>query len=130
MKKKFFATMILLMIAFANLAYAQADTKAAVGPDTKASVNVKLENPFSTDSNSDLFDLFEAIVKNIILPIGGVLCVLAFIYVGFLFVMARGKEAELGKAKRALVYTSIGTALILGAWVIAELLQSTVNQLL
>jgi len=71
----------------------------------------------------------KSIVNNVLLPIGGVLAVLAFIYSGFLYVVAQGNESKIDEAHRALLYTSVGTAILLGAWVIVGVIEKTVNQL-
>lgn len=88
----------------------------------------KIKNPFRVGDT--LYDLVEAIVNKIILPIGGVLSVLAFIYSGFLYVMAQGNETKLKTAHTALLYTVIGTAILLGSWVLANLIRATVNQVI
>jgi hypothetical protein len=87
----------------------------------------KLCNPLSVGSS--LADFLQAIVDKVILPIGSIAAVGAFIWTGFLFVVARGNESTLERAKRSLLYTSIGTALLLGAWTLATVVQTTVNQL-
>lgn len=94
---------------------------------TPVPVNIKLPNPFS--GGSSLFALLEKVINNILLPIGGVLAVLAFIYAGFLYVTAQGNEAKLATAHKALLYTAVGTAVLLGSWVIAKVIENTVNQL-
>ena len=93
------------------------------GPNT----HIEFPNPFG--QNTNLFDVLKSIINNILMPIGGILAVLAFIYSGFLYVIAQGNETTLKQAHRALLYTSVGTALLLGAWVIASLIENTVNQL-
>ena len=55
--------------------------------------------------------------------------VLAVIYAGFLFVKAQGNSGELEIAKNALLYTVIGGALLLGAFVIATAIKQTVNDI-
>ncbi len=91
-------------------------------------VSITIENPLKVGDT--LFELAEAVVNNIILPIGGVLCVLAFIYSGFKYVMARGDSKKIEEASKALLYTAIGTALLLGAWLFANVIRSTINQLI
>ena len=90
-------------------------------------IKVKLDNPFR--SGDSLSELMSNIFDGIIFPLGGILAVLAFIYSGFLFVTAQGNESKLGKAKRALLYTAIGTAILLGARVISEVISGTIEQL-
>ena len=91
-------------------------------------VNVVFKNPFAVGSN--LYDLAKAIVDKIILPIGGVLCVLAFIYAGFIYVTARGKEAQITKAHNALLFAAVGTAVLLGAWMLATVVENTIKALM
>ena len=55
---------------------------------------------------------------------------LAIIYTGFLFVQARGNSEELTKAKKVLMYTLIGGALLLGAFVIAKAIGATVDDII
>jgi Type IV secretion system pilin len=82
-------------------------------------------NPLTTGDT--LVSFLQAIVQNIVLPVGAVIAVLSFIFTGFLYVVAQGKPAEIEKANRSLLYTSIGTALLLGAWTIATVVQNTVQ---
>lgn len=93
------------------------------GPTLK----VTIENPLR--GSNTLFSLLKNIINEIVLPIGGVLAVLAFIYSGFLYVVAQGNETKLKTAHKALLYTSIGTAVLLGSWVLANLICSTIGQL-
>ncbi len=90
-------------------------------------VKVTLVNPFS--GGDSLFALMKTIIDKVILPIGGVLAVLAFIYSGFLYVMAQGNETKLKTAHKALLYTAIGTAVLLGSWVLANVICKTIGQI-
>lgn len=90
-------------------------------------IKVTLQNPLR--GSDSLFALLENIINNILLPIGGVLAVLFFIYSGFLYVTAQGNETKLANAHRALLTTAIGTAVLLGSWVIAKVIENTINQL-
>jgi len=93
-----------------------------------SNISSKLENPFKTGADN-IPQLFQTIIKNIIIPIGAVLAILAFIYAGFLYVTAAGNEKTIEKAHKALLYAAVGTAILLGASVIAEVIRATVNQL-
>jgi hypothetical protein len=93
------------------------------------SIKFSFPNPFSK-AGDNLFDVMKNIVNQIILPIGGVLAVLAFIFTGFKYVLAKGKPEKIQEANRAFLYTVIGTAILLGAWVIANVIGNTVNQLM
>lgn len=119
---------------FAGSTFAQKNTTGGQAPGNTTggkapdqTLNFTLDNPFKHGDN--LYDLLKAIINQIILPIGGVLAVLAFIYAGFLYVSAQGDEKKIQTAHRALLYTAIGTAVLLGAWVIANVIENTINQL-
>lgn len=100
---------------------------APVGP----TIQYTLDNPFNCGGVSPctLFTFLEMVISRIILPIGGILAVLAFIYSGFLYVTAQGDAKKITTAHHALLYTAIGTAVLLGAWVIAKVIENTINQL-
>jgi hypothetical protein len=51
------------------------------------------------------------------------------VYSGFLFVKAQGNPDELKTAKENFKWVILGSALILGAWVLATLIAGTVSQL-
>lgn len=69
-----------------------------------------------------------AVLENIVLPIGAVVIVILIIYSGFLFVVARGNEDKLETAKRNFLYVVIGTAILLGAFVISAAISGTLCQ--
>ncbi len=91
-------------------------------------ISITLQNPFKVGNN--LYEVAKGIVNNVILRIGGVLCVLAFIYSGFLYVTAGGSDTKINQAHKALLNSAIGTALLLGAWVLVTLVQTTIDSLL
>ena len=101
-------------------------TLDTVAPST-IDAGAKIDNPFKTGGN--LVDLFKAILNNVILPVGAVASVLAFVYSGFLYVKAQGNETELKTAHKALLYTVVGTVVLIGAAVIADVIGNTINQL-
>ncbi len=103
------------------------DLVLAQGSGGNPSISVTLNNPFGTQDS--LFGLIRTIINDVVLPIGGVIAVLAFIFSGFLYVTAQGNETKLKEAHRALLYTSIGTAVLLGAWVIANVVCRTIAAL-
>lgn len=72
--------------------------------------------------------LIEKILKGVI-QIGMPIVALAIIYSGFLFVFARGNSEKLTKARETLMYTLIGSAILLGSWAIAEMISATVTGL-
>lgn len=68
--------------------------------------------------------LLEAVVR-----IGTIFLTVAIIWVGFLFVAARGNEEKVTRARQALLYTVIGGLILLGAQAIASVIQSTVESI-
>lgn len=73
--------------------------------------------------------IITALVEGVVIPIAVPLLAIAIIYTGFLFVQARGKPDKITKAKEALKWTLIGGAIILGSYIIAEALQSTISDI-
>ncbi len=98
-------------------------------PSAPVDVKITLENPFKDTVGNNLYDLLKAVLDNIIIPIGGILCVLAFIYAGFRYVTAGGSDTKIKDAHNALLYAAIGTAVLLGAKVITEVVYNTVMQI-
>ena len=114
-------TAFILFSASAVTLYAQTSTGNPPRPAGQ------LENPFKGPAS--LAELLRVIVNDILVPIGAVLAVFAFIFVGFKYVTAQGKPAEIQKAHKMLLTTTIGTAILLGAWLIATVICKTVGQL-
>ncbi len=83
----------------------------------------KLHNPIPADS---LEEFIATILKGVI-KVGIPLVVIMIIYSGFLFVTALGNTEKLSKAKDALLWSVVGTAVLLGSWAIAELIVDTVT---
>lgn len=86
----------------------------------------KIENPL--DGVSDLSGLINIILKTV-MQVGIPLIALMIMYAGFLYVTARGDPNKLTKAREALVYTLIGAAIILGAFVISNAITGTITSL-
>ena len=85
----------------------------------------KLENPIKYD---DLSSFVAAVLKaavQVLMPF----VVLAFIWSGFLFVRAQGKEEQLSEAKTAIYWSVIGAFILLGAWGFAEIIATTVSNI-
>lgn len=78
-----------------------------------------IENPISPTSNFPrLIEKIAVAVRTIAIPLAGV----AIVFVGFKFVIAAasGNQSELTKAKTMLLWVLVGTAIIIGASVLAE----------
>ncbi len=82
-----------------------------------------LTNPLTAQSFSDLVASIAKLAAEIGIPIAAIF----IIYSGLLFVTARGSEEQLKKAKINFMWAMIGTAILLGAWVIADAISTTVK---
>ena len=90
-------------------------------------VNTSIPNPFNFGNS--LPEFIKAVVEKVLLPLAGVVAVIAFIWSGFLFVTAQGDPTKLETAKRAILYTVIGTAILLGAVVLTNVITGTIDSL-
>lgn len=89
--------------------------------------SIKLKNPLE-----GTVDSLPALVKsllNIVLIIGTPIVALAIIYAGFMLVAAQGNPEKLSKARAALLWAIVGGAVLLGAYVLAQAIGGTVEQL-
>lgn len=98
-------------------------TDYVTNPNTTGQ-DIKLLNPLKGSANLESFLLS---ILDFVIRIGSIVVVLMVIYVGFQFVTARGKEAEIIKARTSLLYTLIGALILLGAKAIALGIQATVQ---
>ena len=97
----------------------------ATGDDTE--IRGRVPNPFKF--GEDIFAFFSAVLDGVVLPVASVICVLSFIWAGFLYVTARGDKNQIAKAHKAFTYTAVGTAIVLGAWAIFSTISGTVSGL-
>lgn len=117
-----FAVMLVAPVVFVNAELGTGD-----GLGTGANITTKIENPLG-NKITDIPSFIKAIIK-IVVYVGIPIVALAIIYTGFLFVQAQGNPEKLTKAKNSLMYTLIGAALLLGAFVIAEAIGKTVEEI-
>ncbi len=86
-------------------------------------ISVTISNPIAAGSlYCFLYDIL-----NIVLTIAVIVAAFFIIYAGFLLVTAGGDESKLKDGKHALLGALIGTALILGTWVIEKAIVATVD---
>lgn len=106
------------------------DSTGTAGGDTGSgdfNLDITIDNPLKTDI--DTLPEFVEEVLRIVLKVGIPIVTLFIIYAGLLFVMAAGNPEKLKKAKETMLWTLVGAAVLLGAWVIAEAIQGTLTQL-
>lgn len=133
------STLVLAVIILPAQLHLFAQTTANP-PDTTTqnpgtNVTIGIGNPFrgaadcSTSGSDCLYKFIESLVNKLILPLGAIVAVCMFIWTGFLFVIAQGNPTKIAKAKQSLIYTAIGTAILLGAWVISDVIKTTIQEL-
>lgn len=64
-----------------------------------------------------------------VIRIGTIIVILMIVFVGYKFVMAQGKEAEIRDARNMLLWTVIGALILLGSQAIAMSIKATVQAL-
>lgn len=97
------------------------------GDSTDSGGKITLANPLGDKVNN--LPAFIYMILDLVFRIGVVVAVLALMYVGFMFVTARGDTAKLETARMAFLYTVIGIAVLLGAELIASVTSNTVTNL-
>lgn len=115
----------LFALAFFAPVVARADD-VVIPPTGGGGTSGGLTNPLKGVDNFP--DFLRAILGGIT-EIGTIVLIMMLVYVGFLFVAARGKAEELSKAKSALVWTVIGGLILLGATTIQLVIEGTVKSL-
>ncbi len=101
---------------------------AATGTTPGVKITTTIANPLRSQSISDIPTLIAAILY-IVLVIGVPIVAIAIVYSGFLFVIAQGNPEKITKARKAIMYTLIGGALLLGSWLIANAIGRTINDI-
>ncbi|HBM46028.1 TPA: hypothetical protein DDZ75_03580 [Patescibacteria group bacterium] len=78
---------------------------------------------------TDTLAQFIANILKVAITIALPITALAIVYVGFLFVTAKGNPGDINKAKEALQWTLVGLAILLGAQAIVSIIKTTVTGL-
>ena len=97
-------------------------TTATVGP---IKISGGIDNPLGSNGPKDIPSFINKILE-IVMVVGVPIITLAIIYSGFLFVQSQGNSGDIETAKKTFMYTMIGAALLLGAFVISKAIQGTV----
>ena len=83
----------------------------------------RFENPLKV---STICGLIQKLLTAI-LVLGTPVAVLAMVYAGFMFVLARGNAEKLVKAQKNLLYVLMGIAIFFGSWVLGQVIANTIN---
>lgn len=81
-------------------------------------------NPLKSNSIYEFLAMALKALVELLIPI----IVLFYVISGLMFITARGNPAKLSLAKMSFLYTTIGAAVVLGAWALAEVISNTVSQ--
>ena len=112
---------LLNIFGLVNKVFAQAPGQGQPTPP------IKLENPLGPGTGSLLILLTKLL--DIVREVGIPVIAIFIVYSGFLFVKAQGNDSQLSEAKKTLYWTIIGAAIVLGALVISQVIQTTVTSL-
>lgn len=130
MKKIFYFPFILLLFFGFVPVFAQPANLSPTGGGpmdiAPSEDGITLENPLG--GIKTLPDLLIKILEMVV-TLGVPIVTIAIIWSGFLYVTAQGNQTKIGKAHLAIYGTIIGASIVLGAFVIAEIIKSTVEQL-
>jgi len=122
-KKLIYFIIISSMLFVAGLLPVYTISAGPVG--TPSSCTGGLCNPLKHDTIEKFVDA----IADIVLQIGSVVAVFFIIYSGFLFVVARGSEEKITRAKTVFMWTIVGAAVLLGAAVVSKAIVNFVQGL-
>lgn len=126
--KKIIFTVLVSLICLPVVTFAGVVDNTTTPPPTNSNkITWKIINPLKV--GSDVSAIVTAVMQNIIMPLASVLVVLAVLYSGFKFVIAQGNPAELKDARTGFIWVLIGSAVLLGAYGITEVLKTTIEQI-
>ena len=132
MKKKILLLILILTLSLSSAVFVRAageesppagggTAPASAGGGTAPQTIKGIQNPIKANNVKEaLFFLVD-----IAIFIGTILAVLMFIWIGFKFVLAQGNDSKLKEAKEWFLYAAIGTAVLISAKVIVEVIKET-----
>ena len=123
-QKKQRAIVALLVLVFITVFVLPSFVLAQV-PGGNDDPSLGIVNPLKFNT---LGKFVEAMVR-VARDIGMLVAVFSIVYAGFLKVTALGDEEKLKKANKAFLWAVMGTAVLLGAWLIAVSIEGTVDQI-
>ena len=119
-----FAVFVLLWAALPQISSAE-PCGTQQNPCPTPGEPIKLDNPLDVEN---IVDFLKKLI-DVAIMLGIPVAVLFIIYAGFLFVTAQGNPTKLAAARKALLAAIIGTAILLGAWVIATAIKGTIDEI-
>lgn len=92
--------------------------------------NIVINIPPPSSKATNIMTIIKTLVSDVVMPIGAVVVVIYIIYAGFTFVTAQGNPGEIDKAKKRLMWSLVGAAVLLGAVAISSALCTTLKSVL
>lgn len=86
----------------------------------------KFDNPLG---NTTTVQAFISKLLGIVVQIAIPIAIFFIVYAGFLLTTARGNEEQLKRGKAALLWALVGSAVILAAQLLSEVIKNTINNL-
>jgi type IV secretory pathway VirB2 component (pilin) len=123
MNKNITSLVLLILFLVPVFALATNTTFEPTGSTPCSANSNAICNPLNS---SDITALLTNLV-DIAIPIGAIIAVIMFIYVGFKFIFAQGKPEKIKDAWKWFGYVAIGTAILIGAKVIVSIMESTLT---
>ena len=98
---------------------------------TPANPGVGLVNPLNVGNctSDTCLMVFLNKILDFVIQIGTIVVILMLVYVGYLFVTARGNDAKITEARQALLWTVVGALILIGAKAISTGIEATVRAL-
>ncbi len=87
------------------------------------SAEALIKNPVNVTSLNQYVETAAAALIRVLVPV----MVLFLVLSGVMFATARGNPEKLKQAKSMILYTAIGSAIVLGAWLLAEMVTETLS---
>lgn len=100
-----------------------ADPPVPIATSTSGGLIDRLSPQCSQSGNCDFCDVLDGfvIVTRWILGASGTVALVLFVWFGFRFIISAGRSDAVSGAKRGLVGTVVGLAIVLGAWEVINL---------
>ena len=95
------------------------------GANGSGNSSFSIANPLKVTSITGFLTAVIEVILVFAIPI----IVLYIMYAGFLFVTANGEPGQLEKARNALLFAIVGGVIILGAFVIIDIIKGTVDNI-
>lgn len=85
---------------------------------------IKIDNPIQYDKIEDILAAITELLKNIAILVGTIMIIIS----GIQYITSAGNEEKITKAKKNLVYTIIGVAIIFAADLIIDFIREILNK--